>query len=307
MDVKLLERLNQRSGNLTLDGGLASELDRVGCDLNHPLWSARVLVEEPESIQSVTRSFAEAGADLLATATYQATFPGLEKVGMNRKEAIDLFRRAVALAREVADDTENAPLVAASVGPFGAYLADGSEYRGDYGLTEAELAEFHRDRLEVLVDTGADLIAFETMPSGIEVHAVAELLERAHPDTEAWISCSCRDGRHLWDGTPIADLARFLRDRRQITAFGINCVDPDHAAELIARIKEAAPEMAVIVYPNAGGGWDAEAGDWRGTDTPEAFAERAKAWRAAGAAIVGGCCQATPDHIRALAETTNVG
>lgn len=302
----LKARIQQQGGSLTLDGGLASELERSGCDLDHPLWSARVLVEEPEAITRVTRSFVKAGADLVATATYQATFPGLEKVGVDREAAIGLFRRAVALAREVADESESRPLVAASVGPFGAYLADGSEYRGDYGLEESELKEFHRERVAVLAESEADLLAFETFPSGIEARAVATLMEESHPDRESWISCSCRDGRSLWDGSPVEEVAAFLVDRPQVAAFGVNCIDPEHAVELIDRIRQAAPSLPVIVYPNAGGGWDAEAGDWRGGDSPSVFAERAREWRKAGATIVGGCCQATPDHIRALAETANL-
>lgn len=304
--ARLISRIQRQEGRLTLDGGLASELERSGCDLDHPLWSARILVEEPEAIARVTRAFAEAGADLVTTATYQATFPGLKKVGIDRKEAIALYRKAVSLAREVVDEFPTRPLVAASMGPFGAYLADGSEYRGDYGLSEGELRDFHRERVAVLADSEADLLAFETFPSGPEVRAVASLLEEAHPDRESWISCSCRDGGNLWDGTPIEDVAAFLGDRPQVVAFGVNCVDAGHAAELIDRIRQVAPEKPVIVYPNAGGGWDAEAVDWRGADSPSIFAERARAWRKAGATIVGGCCQATPEHIRVLAETANL-
>ncbi len=302
----LRTRLDQRGGRLTLDGGLASELSRADCDLDHPLWSAKVLLEDPAAIARATRAFAEAGADLLATVTYQATFPGLERIGLGWRDSVDFFHRAIDLTREVADACENRPLVAASAGPFGAFLADGSEYCGNYGLTEPELADFHRERLAVLADSSADLIAFETIPSGPEVRAVADLLEAEFPEVEAWVSCSCGDGRSLWDGTPIAEIAAYLNDHPQISAIGVNCVDPRHAVELISRIRDAAPDKAVIVYPNAGRGWDAGAGAWRGTDTPEAFARRASEWREAGAAIVGGCCQTTPDHIRALAEPSFV-
>ncbi len=298
----LSTRLTESGGGLTLDGGLASELGRAGRDLNHPLWSARVLLEDAGAIAGATRAFVEAGADIVATATYQATFPGLERMGLNHAEAERFFREAVALTRVVADAAEHAPLVAASVGPFGAYLADGSEYCGNYGLTEPELAAFHRDRLAVLAETDADVIAFETFPSAVEARAVADLMTE-FPDCEAWISFSCRDGGHLWDGTEIGRIAAELADDPQIAAIGVNCVDPEHVVELISRLREAAPEKPVIVYPNAGRGWDAEMGDWRGLDTPEEFAERARVWREVGASIVGGCCRATPDHIRALAES----
>lgn len=299
----LSERLTGAAGApLILDGGLASELERIGCDLRHPLWSARLLLENPGAIEAVTRSFAEAGAEILATATYQATFPGLERFGLDKEAAGDLFRRAVALARRVADSFEHRPLVAASIGPYGAFLADGSEYRGDYGLSESELAEFHRERIAALAETDADLLAFETFPSGIEVRAVAGLLAEEFTDRETWISVSCRDGGHLWDGTPVEEVATMLGDHPVVGAIGVNCVDPGHAAELIARIGGAASVKAVMVYPNAGQGWDAAAGRWRGADTPEEFADRAGGWIAAGASIVGGCCQAGPGHIAELAR-----
>lgn len=303
----LSDRLRERDGRLTLDGGLASELERRGHDLDHPLWSARFLRENPGAVAGVIRSFAEAGADVVATATYQATLEGLEREGVDRAGAIALLRRAVRLAVEAVAEASRDSLVAASIGPYGAYLADGSEYRGDYGVDEAGLAAFHRERLAILADTEADLVAFETFPSGPEVRAVAGLMEREHPAREAWISCSCRSGSELWDGTPVAEVAGFVEEIPQVVAFGVNCVDPAHAVELVGRVREAAPSKAVIVYPNAGRGWDEAAGEWRGAETPEEFAGRAREWRRAGAAIVGGCCLATPEHIRALAETAGEG
>ena len=298
----LRNRLEQStSGYLVLDGGLASELKRTGHDLDHPLWSARFLMDTPGAIAAVTRSFAESGADLVATATYQATFEGLKREGIDHEGTIDLLQGAVDLARDAVALVERQPLVAASIGPFGAFLADGSEYRGNYGLSERELKDFHRERLSVLANSGADLIAFETFPSGPEVRAVADLMTNEFPGAEAWISCSCRNEKELWDGTPINELAGFLQSHPAITAFGVNCVDPSFATNLIEEIRRAAPNKLVIVYPNAGKGWDQSTGNWRGIDTPEEFGERAREWRQAGASIVGGCCRTTPDHIRALA------
>ncbi len=300
----LSARLAHRDGQLTLDGGLATELERAGCDLNHPLWSARVLLENPAAIVMATRAFASAGADIVATATYQATFEGLERMGIDHAGAVAFFRKAVDLAREavLTAGRDDIPLVAASIGPYGAFLADGSEYCGNYGLTIPELARFHRDRLAVLAETDIDLVGFETFPSAVEARAVADLMTE-FPESEAWISFSCRDGKHLWDGSPIEEIAADLADHPQIAAIGVNCVDPGHAVELISRLRDTAPEKPVVAYPNAGRGWDAETGAWRGTDTPAEFAERAQAWRRAGASIVGGCCQTTPEHIRALAES----
>lgn len=300
--MPLQERLEKQGGSLTLDGGLATELSRAGHDLDHPLWSARLLLRDPASIATVHRDFATAGADLVATATYQATFEGLAREGLDRAEIIELFRSAVALAIEATRNVASPPLVAASIGPYGAFLADGSEYRGDYGLSEGDLAKFHRDRLAVLSETEADLIAFETFPSAPEIRAAARLLHEEHPGREAWISCSCRNERELADGTPIEEVAASIEEIPEIVALGVNCVDPNHAAELIHRLREAAPSRAVIAYPNAGQGWDQQASRWRGIDTPEQFADRSLAWRAAGATIVGGCCETTPAHVEALAR-----
>lgn len=297
----LRSRLEEGGGYLVLDGGLASELERTGHDLDHPLWSARFLTETPEVIAEVTRSFAESGADIVATATYQATFEGLARQGIDRKGAIDLLQRSVRLARKAVASEDEIPLVAASIGPYGAFLADGSEYRGDYGLSEKELTDFHRERISVLANTEADLVAFETFPSGPEVRAVSALMTNEFPGTEAWISCSCRNEKELWDGTPIIELADFIESHPSITAFGVNCVDPSFATGLVEQIRGAAPNKLVVVYPNAGKGWDESTGNWRGTDTPEEFAERAREWRRAGASIIGGCCLATPEHIRVLA------
>ena len=133
--------------------------------------------------------------------------------------------------------------------------------------TAPALREFHRERMSVLADTPADLFAFETMPSGIEVLALAELL-REFPDRVAWFSFSCRDGGHLWDGTSVEDVVRELRDHAQVAAVGVNCIDPQHAVELIARVKRTAPGKLIIAYPNAGRGWDREARRWRGDESP---------------------------------------
>jgi len=297
----LRARLDESGGLLLLDGGLASELEHRGHRLDHFLWSARLLTENPDAIAEVTRDFAAAGSDILATATYQASFPGFSRAGYSRDEAAALFRRAVDLTRAVADTQPHRPLVAASLGPYGAYLADGSEYRGDYGVSHDVLRAFHRERLETIADAPADILAFETFPSATEIDLVANLLEEI-PEREAWVSCSCRNERELWDGTPVTDVAARVASCPTITAFGVNCVDPRHAVGLIGRIRQSAPGLAVVAYPNAGRGWDAVAGRWRGVDSPGEFATRALAWRDAGAAIIGGCCLTGPGHIRALRD-----
>jgi homocysteine S-methyltransferase len=196
-----------------LDGALATELERRGADLRDPLWSAKLLLENPAMIRQVHHDYYAAGADVATTASYQATIPGLMRRGLDRQQAAEMLRRSVILAQEARDDfwglasnrtNRLRPLVAASIGCYGAYLHDGSEYRGDYGLTVQQLIDWHRPRLEILADSGADLIACETIPCLAEGEALVKLLAE-FPQTFAWLSFSCRDEFRLCHGEWFAD------------------------------------------------------------------------------------------------------
>lgn len=284
-----------------LDGGLATELERDGCVLDDPLWSAKILLEAPERVLAVHRRFAGAGADILTTASYQATLPGLLARGLDEPRARALLRETVALARAAGGpDT----LIAASIGSYGAYLADGSEYRGDYALDRRALVEFHRPRLHELVAAAPELLAFETIPSVVEAEAIAELLDET-PGPRAWVSFSLRaDNREqvkISDGTPLARAIDSLRGHPRIAALGCNCVGPTEvlpALELLARETDGLP---LIAYPNSGEHWHARA--WAGAQTdPDALVVLARDWLAAGARVIGGCCRTRPEHIAALAR-----
>ena len=213
---------------LVIDGALATELERRGCSLKDDLWSARILLEQPEKIRQVHFDYFKAGADCAITASYQATIPGFARRGMGKEEAVALIQKSVQLARAArdefwADESNRAgrcrPLVAASIGPYGAYLANGGEYVGSYGLSEKALMDFHRPRMQALVEAGADLLACETIPSMIEAQALSRLL-REFPDITAWISFSARDGEHISEGQSFGDCVRLLEDNPQITAVG---------------------------------------------------------------------------------------
>jgi homocysteine S-methyltransferase len=286
------------------DGGLATELERRGHDLNHPLWSARVLLTEPEAIQEVHEAYLDAGADIITTATYQATLPGLEGQGLSTHDALDVFELAVRLALQARTRFQSSvrqPLVAASIGPYGAYLADGSEYAGHYDFQEDQLLEFHQDRFEILADSGADLLACETIPSLPETRALATLI-RQHPDNNAWLSFTCSDGRHLCDGTPIADCGRLLDGIPNLVAIGVNCTPPHLILGLIAELRSAT-NKPIVVYPNSGEHYDPATRQWLGEGSPPAYAQAAQTWLRAGASIIGGCCRTTPAHIRTLAQS----
>lgn len=286
-----------------LDGGLATELERRGCSLADPLWSAKVLLEQPERIVEVHRAFLAAGADVIATASYQASFPGLAARGLSHTQIEALLVGSVALAREAlrAEGRTGSAAIAASIGSYGAYLADGSEYRGGYGLGRAALLEFHHDRLAIVSDH-ADLLAFETMPDALELAAVAELLERI-PGPPAWISLSLAPDRlALADGTELAAAIAPLREHPRVFAIGVNCLAPTRVEAALAAL-HALTDLPLVAYPNSGECWTASERDWAGEALEhERFAVLARRWLAAGARLIGGCCRTGPEHLRALAR-----
>jgi homocysteine S-methyltransferase len=276
--VDLVSALAERI--VVLDGGLASELERCGHDLSSDLWSARLLRDDPAAIIEVHRAFAEAGAEVVTSASYQASF---ETLGEN---AEPLLKQSVELAREA-----GTTWVAASVGPYGAMLADGSEYRGDYGLTVAQLRRWHRRRLAVLADAGPDVLAVETIPCLAEVEALcAELTELATP---AWLSITCA-GTQTRAGEPASEAFSMAHDCDPVIAVGVNCTAPDDVAELV---REAAnlSGKPVVVYPNSGEAWDADRRRWVGD--PAFSAAAVNDWIDNGARLVGGCCRVRPEDI----------
>jgi homocysteine S-methyltransferase len=291
---------------VVIDGGLATELERHGCVLVDPLWSAKVLLENPAAIVRVHRDYLAAGADVIATATYQATFAGLERRGLSFEAACELMLGAVGLAAEARElEGREDAAIAGSVGSYGAFLADGSEYTGDYDLSVEQLVAFHLPRLQLLAPV-VDVIACETVPCLAEAEALAICLGEL--DTEAWVSFSCRSETEVAHGEPLTDCVAALSGTPQVVAIGVNCVSPHWARALVGVVRQAT-DRAVIAYPNSG---EQYRGTWHGEPLPaEAFAELAVGWVEAGATIVGGCCRTTPLHIqsvlRAIASAGQAG
>jgi homocysteine S-methyltransferase len=293
-----------------LDGALATELEQRGADLKDPLWSAKILLEEPALIRQLHEDYFTAGADVAITASYQATFPGLAARGLDAEQSAALMRLSVQLATHArtdycthhADDpTAQRPLlVAASVGPYGAYLHDGSEYRGDYGLTVEELMAWHRPRLAVLATSGADLLACETIPSLAEGEALVRLLAE-FPDTAAWLSFSCADGEHVCHGERFVDCVAMAAASPQIVAVGVNCTPPRYIESLLQQATTVT-QKPLLTYPNSGEHWDAANQCWLPGSGVADFAAAAQRWHAAGARLIGGCCRTTPADIAALAR-----
>lgn len=286
---------------VVLDGGLATELEARGADLSDELWSARLLLDDPQLIVAVHRAYVEAGADVVIGASYQASFEGLAHRGLDRAAATALFGRSVELARDAA---EGRALVAASIGPYGAVLANGAEYTGDYGLGDPATArvflrDFHGPRIEALAVAGPALLAIETIPSIVEAEALVQVLD-ALEDMPAWLSFSCRDAGHLHDGTPFAEALDVVAGHAAVVAVGVNCTSPKTVPELVA-IAATRTATRIVAYPNKGGTWDASAKRWTGDDLPDGLGPVALELRGAGAGIIGGCCGTGPCDIKAAA------
>jgi homocysteine S-methyltransferase len=297
---------------LQLDGAMASELERRGADLHDVLWSAKLLIQQPNLIREVHRDYFEAGADVAITASYQASFEGFARHGIDAQRAAQFMLDSVALAAAARDDFwampanrsgRLRPLIAASIGPYGAVLADGSEYRGHYALSDSALMDFHRPRLEVLAHSGADLLACETIPSLREALILARLLEQ-YPAASAWMSFACQDGEHTCEGQSIGECVSSLNDYPQIISVGVNCTRPAYIASLLRSMRDRT-DRPLLVYPNLGEHYDACARQWTGSADPGEFAAQARDWYQQGARLIGGCCRTSPSDIRSIRDWAN--
>ena len=288
-----------------LDGAMATELEARGCDLADSLWSAKVLMENPQLIYDVHLDYFRAGAQVAITASYQATPDGFAARGLDEAQSRSLIGKSVELARQARESylaenpTAKGLLIAGSVGPYGAYLADGSEYRGDYQRSAQVFQEFHRPRVEALLEAGVDLLACETLPSFAEIRALAQLLAQ-YPVAQAWFSFTLRDSQHLSDGTPLCDVLSLLADYPQIVAVGINCIALENTTDALSYLHSQTP-LPLVVYPNSGEHYDALTKTWHhhgeACATLEGYLPQ---WLAAGAKLIGGCCRTTPKDIAAL-------
>lgn len=300
-----LQNYLQQQPVLIVDGALATEMEARGADLHDSLWSAKYLYAQPDLIATVHRDYLDAGADILISASYQATIPGFVARGWSISDAQAMITAAATIAIQARDawwqihraPHRLRPLVAGSIGPYGAYTADGGEYRGNYGLTRQQLIDFHRPRMALLVAAGVDFLACETIPDLDEAMALRDLLAE-FPHITAWMSFSCR-GRTTCAGQPMPVLVDALAHSRQIAALGINCTPPQDVAALVTQIRAASP-IPIVVYPNSGEHYDATHGTWHGSSECADFVQMATTWHHAGATLIGGCCRTSPATVRAL-------
>jgi homocysteine S-methyltransferase len=309
--MKRVEELNLE-GLRVLDGGMATELERKGCKLDGPLWSAQVLESAPEVIAQVHREYLEAGADCLVTASYQVSEEGFRELGRATagaaRAAADALRSAVAIAEGVRRGYQaNKPRkiwIAAGLGPYGAALHNGAEYHGNYDCSFEDLISFHSRRLAVLQHTNADFAAFETIPSAEEAQAIVAALSQ-FPSLGACVSFTCRDAKHIAHGEDLRDPAKTLDGSAQVIAIGVNCTHPKFVLPLTRELASVT-RKPIAVYPNSGEDWDAERRRWTGKGETAAFGEMALEWREAGAQWIGGCCRTGPKEIKAVAEALRI-
>ena len=291
---------------LVLDGGLSNVLEGMGCNLEHPLWTALLIQTNPELIVEAHLAYLEAGATCITSSGYQASIEGYKQLGLPRKNAEQLILKSLDLALKARqlflEKSRNDPSIniAASMGPYGAFLADGSEYTGDYDASEEQLIQFHKSRIDLLERSAADFFAFETIPSLQELRVLSKLLEMS--SKPSWVSFSCKNEVYLNDGYKISKAASLLADHPTIFAIGVNCTAPKFISDIIGTLKEYAPDKKIIVYPNSGEVYHAKTKSWYGVSDPEAFEKMALEWNEKGADMIGGCCRIGHEHISRISN-----
>ncbi len=288
------------AGPTVLDGAMATELEAAGVPMHESLWSAAAIASAPERISAVHTAYLDAGARVIETNTYQATTLGLTDAGAQPGQARGLIRDAAELATLAVEEwTDENPgrraLVAGSIGPFGAYLSDGSEYTGAYELTDTEYRAFHVERLNALDEMGVDVLAVETMPKLSEARAVAGLIadETSRP---AWVSFQVRreaDSVVLAAGTAVAEAARWAQSADVVAAVGVNCVEPGLVCPALREIA-AHTDKPLVCYPNSGEAWDARGRRWLPDDAGVDWDRLVPQWLGLGARLIGGCCRTSP-------------
>ena len=298
---------------IILDGALGTELESLGYDVSGKLWSARYLLDQPQIIQNVHESYVRAGSDIITTSSYQASVPAFVETGLTPEKSYDLLKETVFLARKAIKNTWQAlspeeqkqrpcPLVAGSVGPYAAYLADGSEYTGNYQLSEEEYRDFHRPRIQALLEAGSDLLAIETIPNGAEEAAILRLLAEEFPQAETYLSFVAQAENAISDGTKIEELGNLAQESPQVLAVGFNCTAPHLIAPLLDALGQVC-NKPFLTYPNSGETYNGLTKTWH--DDPEqerSLLENSKLWQNQGVRLFGGCCRTRPKDIAQLAK-----
>ena len=296
---------------IILDGALGTELERQGYDVSGRLWSAKYLLENPQIIQDLHEDYVRAGSNIITTSSYQASIPAFVEAGLSLDKADDLLKETVFLAQAAVknvwqglsldEQQRSYPLIAGSVGPYAAFLADGSEYTGAYHLSEKEFKDFHRPRIQALLDAGCDLLALETIPNGAETKALVHLLSEEFPQVEVYLSFTAQTVSAISDGTLIEEVGRLAQSSPQVLAVGFNCTAPHLIAPLLEKLKQVC-DKPLLAYPNSGEIYNVATNTWQ--DNPEqqlCLTDYSQLWKKQGVQLFGGCCRTRPEDIRQLA------
>ncbi len=289
------------SKSILIDGGLSSELIKLNVSFDEDLWTAKLIDQDPEKIILAHQAYIKAGAQIITTASYQATCQGLTAKGYSPKQTIDILKQSVDIAIEARERlSRDDVLVAASIGPYGAFLANGAEYTGDYDLSDEALYEFHLPRWKILNSTRADLFAVETLPSIAELRAISRLIKE-YPNRACWVSLQCKNANQLADGTNIEVAADLLRSFDNLEAIGVNCLDPRDAITICQTLRDLS-DKPIIAYPNLGNVYDGETHTWK-TDEKRLDVKVYRQLLEQGDTIIGGCCQVDADDINTLSKS----
>lgn len=293
--MRLLNKIKQER-TLVLDGGLATTLEGYGCDLNSSLWSSEVIIHEPNKVKQAHQAFTDAGADIVLTSTYQASFATFESIGMQTSEIKHLFDVAVEQIKASVTDEQ---VIVGSLGPYGAYLSDGSEYTGAYEVSIEDYIDFHQARIQALIDRGIYDFVFETVPNFNEIKSIVEhIIPQYSDDITFWISCTVSDEGNLSDGTEFETVCQYIKDyEERLPVFGVNCSKIESVDKAIKKGLTALPQV-IAVYPNGGKTFDPVEKVWVGQGDHALLAQKSKAWISQGIQIVGGCCETTPQDIQ---------
>ncbi|XP_065163461.1 homocysteine S-methyltransferase-like isoform X2 [Atheta coriaria] len=292
---------------ILLDGGFASQLS---CHVNdpidgHALWSSRFLATDPEAVVQTHLDFLTAGAQVILTNTYQASVGGFsEHLNLSEEDSLALIKKAVQLANtaltrylaEFPDQPERKPVIAGSIGPYGASLHDASEYNGSYAAitSTGKMREWHLPRMRALIEEGVTLLALETIPCRAEAEMLVELIKE-FPHVKAWLTFTCReDEKSIASGEPFQETARkcYEMNPKQLIAVGVNCLAPRLVECLFEGINDdpKKPKIPLIVYPNSGESYNVEQG-WINRDKCEPVETYVHKWLDMGVRFLGGCCR----------------
>ncbi|MDW4185283.1 MAG: homocysteine S-methyltransferase [Staphylococcus saprophyticus] len=296
--MRLLEKLKAQSP-LVLDGGLATTLEQAGCSLKTSLWSSEVLKNNPTQIKQAHQAFTDVGADILLTSTYQASYQTFSDIGVKATEIDQLYNTAVNQIMEATTDTQ---VIVGSLGPYGAYLSDGSEYTGAYDLSKEDYFQFHKTRIEALVKRGINDFVFETVPNFEEIKAIVEYIVPHYTNQTFWLSVTVNEDGDLSDDTEFEKLCAYIKQyAERIPVFGINCSSVAGINKAISKGLKNVPQT-IALYPNGGAQYNAVEKEWESVGNQGLIVEQIPDWLDQGVKIVGGCCQTTPENIKSIKE-----